>query len=86
MINVFSFQLFTPENFGETFKQVNIIRAEISFWFFNLLIGLIVFLDMKKLKLNNIGLIILTLLNGFAGALLFLFQAYYELTKANRHE
>ena len=85
-INLFSFHFINPENFKGTLQNINLIRSELSFWLFNALFGLIIFLDMKKHKSQNIGLIILTLLNGTVGVTLFLFQAYYELTKANGHE
>ena len=86
LFGAFSARLINHEYSFETFDKVNLIRSELSYWLFNALLSLLVFLDMKKLKLNNVELIILTLLNGTAGATLFLFQAYYELTKSSNNE
>ena len=86
LLNFFSFKFISPENFAEDFERINVLRSEISFWFLNIVMSIIIIFDLKKLSIKSNGVIFLSLLSGLIGVTIFLFKAYYELTKTDTNE
>ena len=71
---------------GEEIKRFMTISSVIFYWGANLFIGGFVAMDMKRFDIKNLPILILTLLHSTAGAILFLFLAYYKLIKTTNDE